>query len=89
MIIPVFAFDEEANGYFSEPFTIDEQARVNIELAGKAPVLILKQEADGGYANYGQTPKESDRYELNITSNQEETVMIATPVEVTKCYIIN
>lgn len=89
MITPVFIFDEEANGYLCDPFSIEEQATVHIELASKAPVVILKQEADGGYANYGQTPKESDRYELNLTSNQEETIMLATPVEVTKCYIIN
>jgi hypothetical protein len=84
-----FTFDEEANGWLSEPFIIDEQATVSIELSGKAPVLILKQEADGGYATYGQTPKESDRYELNLTTNQEATIVLATPVEVTKCYIIN
>ena len=84
-----FIFDEDANGWLSEPFTIEEQATVHIELSGKAPVVTLKQEVDGGYANYGQTPKESDRYELNLTSNDEVTLMLATPVEVTKCYIIN
>lgn len=89
MITPRFNFDEEANGWLSEPFTIYEQCTVHIELACKAPVLTMKKENDGGYANYGQTPKESDRYELNLTSNQEETIMLATPVEVTKCYIIN
>lgn len=84
-----FIFDEDANGWLSEPFTMEEQATVHIELSGKAPVVTLKQEEDGGYANYGQTPKESDRYELNLTSNDEVTLMLATPVEVTKCYIIN
>ena len=89
MIHPTFTFDEDANGWLSEPFTVEEEATVFIELASMAPVVTLKREPDGGYANYGQTPKESDRYELNITSNQEETVMLATPVEVTSCYIIN
>lgn len=89
MITPTFTFDEDANGWLSEPFVVEERATVFIELASMAPVVTLKQEADGGYANYGQTPKESDRYELNITSNQEETVILATPVEVTSCYIIN
>ena len=89
MIHPTFTFDEDANGWLSEPFTVEEQATVFIELASMAPVVTLKQEPDGSYANYGQTPKESDRYELNITSNQEETVILATPVEVTSCYIIN
>lgn len=89
MITPVFSFNEDANGYLSDSFNIEEEATVHIELAGKAPVVVLRQEPDGGFANYGQTPDESDRYELNLTSNQEETIMLATPVEVTKCYIIN
>ena len=89
MTTPLFTYDQEANGWLSEPLVIAEQATVHIELAGKAPVLLLKQEPDGSYATYGQTPKESDRYELNLTSNQEATLMLATPVEVTKCYIIN
>lgn len=89
MIIPTFTFDAESNGWLCEPFTIEEQCIVHIELAGKAPVLTMKRERDGVFANYGQTPDESDRYELHLTSNNEETIMLATPVEVTKCYIIN
>lgn len=89
MIIPTFVFDEDINGYMTEPFTMDEKCTVHIELESTAPVVILRQESDGGYANYGQTPKESDRYEMDITSNDEITLRLATPVEVTKCYIIN
>lgn len=89
MTTPSFTYDQEANGWLSDPFVVSEQATVRIELAGKAPVLLLKQEPDGSYATYGQTPKESDRYELNLTTNQEATIMLATPVEVRKCYIIN
>lgn len=89
MIVPKFTFDDEANGYVSEPFRIDEKAMAHIELASRAPVVVLRQEADGGYANFGQTPKSNDRFELNITCNDEITVCLATPVEVTKCYILN
>lgn len=89
MIMPAFTYDDDMNGYISEPFTVEEQATAYIELECKAPLVILKQECDGGYANYGQSPKESDRYEINLTSKDEARLMLATPVEVTKCYIIN
>ncbi len=89
MILPSFTFDDEANGYISEPFTVTEQAMAHIELASRAPVVVLKQEADGGYANYGQTPESCDRFEFDITSNKECMLRLATPVEVTKCYILN
>ena len=89
MIVPTFTFDEEANGYISEPFEVDEVAEVHIELVSRAPVLTLKQEPDGEYANYGQTPKQSDGYKLRINSKEKITVKLATPVEVAKCYIIN
>lgn len=89
MIAPQFTFDADANGYLSEPFTIDERATVHIELASRAPVVTLKQEKDGGYANFGQTPKSATGFEINITSKKEATIRLATPVEVTKCYILN
>lgn len=89
MIVPEFIFDEEMNGFLSEPFTIDEQALVHIELASRAPIVTLKQEKDGGYANYGMSPKSAERFEIDITANKEMTVRLATPVEVTKCYVLN
>lgn len=89
MTIPTFTFDEDLGGYVCQPFTVDGKALVHIELASVAPVVTLKMEEDGGYANYGQTPKESDSYEINIKSIEEITVKLATPVEVKKCYIIN
>lgn len=89
MIVPQFTFDQDANGFISEPITIDEQAMVHIELASRAPVVTLKQEGDGGFANYGQTPKSGTAFEFNITSKKEITVKLATPVEVTKCYVLN
>ena len=89
MTVPQFTFDAEANAWLSEPFTVEEQAMVHIELASRAPVMTLKLEKDGGYANYGQTPKSDERFEINITTNREETLMLATPVEVMKCYILN
>jgi hypothetical protein len=89
MTVPQFTFDAETNAYLSEPFTVDEQAMVHIELASRAPVVTLKKEKDGGYANYGQTPKSGEAFEINITTNREELLMLATPVEVTKCYILN
>ena len=89
MIVPTFTYDAEANAYLSEPVTIDEQAMAHIELASRAPVVVLRQETDGGYANYGQTPKSGDRFEINITCNKENIIRLATPVEVQKCYILN
>ena len=89
MIRPAFIFDADVNGYVSEEFDIVERATVHIELASLAPVVTLKKEEDGGYANYGQTPEGSDRYEIDITAREEMTVKIATPVEVKKCYVIN
>ena len=89
MIVPAFTFDAEANGYISEPFTIDEQAMAHIELASRAPVVVLKQETDGGFANFGQTPKSGEAFEINITCNKENIIKLATPVEVLKCYILN
>ena len=89
MIRPKFTFDAEANGWLSEPFTIHEQATVHIELSAIAPVVTLKQEDDGEYANYGQTPDESDRYEIHLTTEDAATLKLAAPVEITKCYILN
>lgn len=89
MITPTFEFDAEANGYISEPFTVNERATAHIELASRAPVVTLKQEKDGGYANFGQTPKSACGFEIDIHTKREETIRLATPVEVTKCYIIN
>lgn len=89
MIVPEFTYDEEKNGYLSEPFTIDEQAMAHIELASRAPVVVLRQETDGEYANYGQTPKSATGFEINITCQKENIIRLATPVEVTKCYILN
>ena len=89
MIVPEFTFDAEANAYISEPLTIDEQCMAHIELASRAPVVVLKQETDGGFANFGQTPKSGDRFEINIACNKENVIRLATPVEVTKCYILN
>lgn len=89
MVIPQFEFNEEANAYLCAPFTVDEEALVHIELASRAPVVTLKMEGDGGYGNYGQTPKSADAYEINITSKKTVTLMLATPVEVKTCYILN
>lgn len=89
MIVPQFTFDAEANGYISEPFTIEERAQVHIELASRAPVVTLKLEDDGEYANYGQSPKNACRYNIDISSKREITVKLAAPVEVTKCYVLN
>lgn len=89
MIVPEFTFNAEANAYMSEPFTIDEQCMAHIELASRAPVVVLRQEADGSYANYGQTPRSDTGFEINITCNRENVIRLATPVEVTKCYILN
>ena len=89
MIVPQFTYDAEANAYISEPLTIDEQAMAHIELASRAPVVVLKQENDGGFANFGQTPRSDTAFEIDITCNNENIIKLATPVEVTKCYILN
>lgn len=88
MMIPIFTFDEGANGYLSEPMEIENPVIVRIELASVAPVVTLKQEEDGGWANYGQSPKDARCYEITIKPKERMTIMIATPVEVLKCYVI-
>lgn len=87
MFIPNFTFDAEANGYISTPFTVARKAQVIIELASRAPVVTLKQENDGSYANYGQTPKQATGFRINLRTKKEMTIKLATPVQVTKCYI--
>ena len=89
MITPTFEFDQEMNGFLSEPVTIDRHAMVHVELASRAPIVTLKRESDGGYANYGMSPKSAEAFEIDITANDEMTVRLATPVEVIKCYILN
>ena len=90
MIEPQFTFDEGANAYISEPVTINEGATVEIELAANAPVVTLKMEDDGEYANYGQSPEpQRDAYKIYITSRDSIQVKLATPVEVTRCVINN
>ena len=88
MTVPRFTFDAEANGYISDDITIEEPATVRIELSARAPVVTLKREKDGGYANYGQTPKSGTAFDIHITTKGEITFRLATPVKVTKCYII-
>lgn len=88
MKIPTFTFDEGANGYLSEPMEIEEPILVKMELASRAPVVTLKQEEDGGWANYGQTPKDDRRYEITIRPKGKMAIMLATPVKVLKCHVI-
>ncbi len=83
-----FTFDEGANGYLSEAMEIEEPVLVQIELASVAPVVTLKQEEDGGWANYGQSPKDARRYEIEIRPRERMNIKLATPVEVLKCCVI-
>ncbi len=85
---PTFTFDEGANGYLSEPIQIEDPVTARIELASVAPVVTLKQEEDGGWANYGQSPKDARCYEITINPKEPMSIRLATPVEVVKCYII-
>lgn len=88
MLKPVFTFDTEANAYISEPFVIEDLANVHIELSSRAPVVTLKREVDGEYANYGQTPKSDTNFKIDISSAKKITVRLATPVQVLKCYVL-
>lgn len=88
MIVPIFTFDEGANGYLSEAIEVDGQAVASIELASAAPVVTLKQEEDGGWANYGQSPKDARCYEITMSVKGKVSVRLATPVQVLKCYIV-
>ena len=88
MKIPTFTFDEGANGYLSEPMEIEGPVIAKIELASVAPVVTLKQEEDGGWANYGQSPKDARQYEITIQPKGKMAIMLATPVQVLKCHII-
>ncbi len=88
MKIPTFTFDEGANGYLSEPMEIEDPVIARIELASVAPVVTLKQEDDGGWANYGQSPKDARCYEITIQPKGRMTIMLATPARVLRCHII-
>ena len=88
MIEPNFTFDETANGYLSDEIVIQDATIVKIELASRAPVVTLKQEEDGGWANYGQSPKDSNRYEITIRPTGRMVIRLATPVRVQSCHII-
>ncbi len=83
-----FTFDDEVNGWISEVFSVDDAATVHIELESRAPVVTLKQERDGGWANYGQTPESGTAFEIHVTTNREEQLRLATPVVVTKCFVV-
>lgn len=89
MITPTFSFDAEANAYISEPFVVKKRAEVHIDLIARAPVITLQQETDGGFANYGESPKQSDRYVLHLTTSRETTIKLATPVAVTNCIVLD
>ena len=88
MITPAFTFNQEANGYLSDEIIIEAPIIVRMELASRAPVVTLKQEPDGGWANYGQPPKDYRLYEITIRPTEKMTIMLATPVKVLKCHII-
>ena len=85
---PTFTFDEGANGWLSEPIEIEGPVIARIELASVAPIVTLKQEEDGGWANYGQSPKDARCYEISLKPKEGMSIRLATPVEVLKCYII-
>lgn len=89
MIEPRFTWDAGAKGYISEEFAVEEQANVMIELVSRAPLVTLKKMKDGRYDIYGQSPKSCDAYKIRMTSTHEVRVRLATPVEVTKCYVMN
>lgn len=88
MTVPTFTFDKEINGYISDAIAIEEKVTVRIELESRAPVVTLKQEKDGGWANYGQSPRQSTRYGIDIHPKDGATVRLATPVRVVSCYVI-
>ena len=83
-----FTFDNDANGYVSDAMAVNDGARIHIELSGRAPVVILKRENDGGYANYGQTPESGDAFEFVINSKEPAVIKLATPVAVKKFYVL-
>lgn len=88
MAEPIFTFDAEANAYISDSFTIEDEAIVEIELDSAAPVVTLKMEDDGGYANYGQTPEpQHEAYRIKMVCRGSEQVKLATPVSVKKCIV--
>ena len=88
MTIPTFTWDDGVNGYLSEPLEIEDMAIVRLELSSRAPVVTLKKEDDGGYANYGQSPKDYPRHEITVRVTEKTTIRLATPVKVLECQII-
>lgn len=83
-----FTWDAEANGWISEEFTINSEVVVHIALTELAPVVTLKQMDDGDWANYGQTPDESDQYHIAICPSHEMRLRLASPVRVKKCTVL-
>lgn len=88
MITPEFTFNDEANAWLSEPIEIDTTIRVHLELVSVAPVVIMKREDDGGWANYGQSPKDARCYGITLKPTEAAVVMLAVPVAVRECYIL-
>ena len=83
-----FVWNEEANAYLSEPFTVNRTMEVYVKMSRWAPVVILKKDTDEEYSVYGQSPKERDEHHFDIHATDAITVMLATPVEVQKCWIL-
>lgn len=88
MRTPEFVFDDGANGYLSEPMEIESPIIVKMELVSRAPVVTLKQEEDGDWANYGQSPKQARCYEITICPKERMIVRLAVPVQVMNCQVI-
>lgn len=81
-----FTYDDDYDAYVSNEITLAEVVTAHVELVSKAPVVTLKQEADGGWANYGEAPEQSDQYEIKLAADAPCTVKLATPVEVLEAY---
>ena len=82
-----FVWDEALGGYVSDVMEIDSDVIVRLVLSRLAPVVTLK-ETDDGWANFGQTPDTSDRYEITLHPTEPMRVRIATPVAVIDCETI-
>lgn len=89
MTVPRFSFDSDLNGYVSSQIVVEKPVTVHIELSRRAPVVLLRRELDGEFANYGQPAQRSDRYEIKVSVKRPQVLKLATPVPVKKCYILN
>ncbi len=81
-----FGYDQDLEAYVSDVLELLDVKTAHVQLGCKAPVVTLKEEEDGGWANFGETPQQSDVYEIKLQPDKACRVKLATPVEVIEAW---